>query len=90
MKLSGCNGDTITLSRWKITLQSGFHSDIAKASFKMSRYRTILVGSTPQLAAITTFGSACSMRLQSSLAAKPTKKIHSENPCKTLPLELKF
>lgn len=30
-----------------------------------------LLGSTPQLAAITTFGSACSIRVQSSLAAKP-------------------
>lgn len=31
----------------------------------------ILFGSTPQLAAMTTFGSACSIRVHSSLAAKP-------------------
>lgn len=35
-------------------------------------YLIILFGSTPQLAAIMTFGSACSILVQSSLAAKPT------------------
>lgn len=34
-------------------------------------YLTILLGSTPQLAAIITFGSACSIRTHSSLTANP-------------------
>lgn len=37
-------------------------------------YLITLLGSTPQLAAMTTFGSACSIRVHSSLAAKPTNK----------------
>lgn len=65
------NGDVITLVRWKITLHIGCHSDMFSASFKMSKYRMILFGSTPQLAAMTTFGSACSIRLHNSFAAKP-------------------
>lgn len=34
-------------------------------------YLITLFGSTPQFAAITTFGSACSILVQSSLAANP-------------------
>lgn len=36
-------------------------------------YLITLFGSTPQFAAITTFGSACSILVQSSLAANPLK-----------------
>jgi len=37
----------------------------------MSRYGMTLLGSTPQLALITTFGSACSILVLNSLDAKP-------------------
>lgn len=77
--LDGGNGDVRTFVRWKITLQTGFHSDNVSASFKMSKYRMTLFGSTPQLAAMTTFGSACSIRVHSSLAAKPNKTILFKN-----------
>lgn len=43
-------------------------------SCKMSRYGMTLFGSTPQLALITTFGSACSILVLNSLDAKPIKK----------------
>lgn len=45
------------------------------ASFKMSKYLITLFGSRPQLAAMTTFGSACSIRVHNSLAAKPNQSI---------------
>ena len=46
-----------------------FESPIARSSRGL--YSTIRPGSMPQLAVRTTFGSASSMRVASSLAAKP-------------------
>lgn len=50
----------------------------------MSKYRIILFGSIPQLAAIITFGSACSIRVHSSLAAKPYDQIINDEVKKTV------
>lgn len=40
-------------------------------SINLQLYLTILLGSTPQLAAMMTVGSACSILVLNSLAAKP-------------------
>lgn len=58
----------ISIQQWDIK-RSGDDDDIIKFT-----YLIILFGSTPQLAAIKTFGSACSILIFNSRAAKPIIK----------------
>lgn len=62
---------------WDEIEQNGKHTN--KCAKGLQSNLIILLGSTPQLAAITTFGSACSIRVHSSLAAKPDEEFDNKN-----------
>ena len=61
----------LTCGRWNTMQVSGLCLESAIARSSRGLYSTMRPGSTPQLAVRMSFGSASSMRVASSLAAKP-------------------